>query len=447
MSKAKKYFIYTFISAGLLLVLPAFISKASPVPRVLNDDAGWCWFQDERAIFHDNKLIAGSVAGGVHDRSRRGNIEVSAMDVETGHVDLFVLHPRLERDDHDAPALLALPDGRILAVYSRHGMDRKARYRITTRPGDITEWTPERSYKIKLSRHGVTYSNLYRLESSGGIIYNFYRGEHYNPNALVSDNNGESWQYGGRLVEGPGRPYVRYASNNRDTIHFVCTEAHPLNFDNSLYHGYIKAGNVYDSYANQIGRFGAGPVTHDRLTRFFQGDKDNVAWPSDVDLDGEGRLYVVYSVQKDGAGRAITKAGFDHRYGYAWFDGEGWHDHELAYAGSRLYPGQDDYTGLICLHPQALNTVYFSADVDPITGTPLISKADGQRHYEIFKGVTDDGGKSWTIDAVTHNSTEDQIRPHVPLGGPPGSALIWLRGHMTSYKNYDLEMVVLMPAP
>ncbi|HNV15774.1 MAG TPA: hypothetical protein PKL63_14025 [Dermatophilaceae bacterium] len=31
---------------------------------MLNDDGAWSWFEDERAIIHNGKLIAGSVAAG-----------------------------------------------------------------------------------------------------------------------------------------------------------------------------------------------------------------------------------------------------------------------------------------------------------------------------------------------------------------------------------------------
>ena len=155
---------------------------------------------------------------------------------------------------------------------------------------------------------------------------------------------------------------------------------------------------------------------------------------------------MVYSVQVDGAGKPKGTGGMDHRYRYAWFDGA-WHDHEVAFAGTRIYAGEDDYTGLICLNPQALNTVYFSSNADPKTGAALVSSVDGQRHYEIFKGVTEDGGATWKIKAVTKDSTRDNIRPNVPIGDPPGGALLWLRGKMTTYSNYDLEAVAQVPAP
>jgi len=436
--------------AGMVCLALLFLSSitiASDKPIVINDDAGWCWFQDERAIFHGNTLIAGSVASGFLDPARKGNIEVVSLDLSSGKRGRFVLHRKLELDDHNAPALLLLPDERILAIYSKHGTDRKIRCRTTTHPGNIESWTPEQFYKIRTWSRGVTYSNVYRLKAEAGRIYNFHRGRYFDPNLVISEDDGNSWEYVGRLIQGPGRPYVRYASNNVDSVHFVATDQHPSNFDNSLFHGYVKDGAVFDSYGNQQAELSQAAVTHDQLTKIFQSDPDNVAWISDVDLDEQGRVYAVYSVQKDGAGKPVGTGGLDHRYRYAMFDGESWHDHEIGYAGSRLYPGQDDYTGLVCLDPQSLDTVYFSADVSPKTGEPLISSVDGERHYEIFKGVTPDNGRSWEITPVTQNSEKDNIRPHVPMGGPPGSALIWLRGKMKTYTNYELEMVVLHPAP
>jgi hypothetical protein len=40
---------------------------ARPRPVVLNDDGGWCWFQDERALVVGDRLVFGSVAAGRRD--------------------------------------------------------------------------------------------------------------------------------------------------------------------------------------------------------------------------------------------------------------------------------------------------------------------------------------------------------------------------------------------
>src|SRR3989442_82744 len=91
----------------------------------LNDNGAWSWFMDPRVIVNDGKLIIGSVrAVGSNQANvsdpRSGNVEISVYDIERGTTNTVVLHPHLEQDDHDAPAIFVRPDGRYLAVYSKH---------------------------------------------------------------------------------------------------------------------------------------------------------------------------------------------------------------------------------------------------------------------------------------------------------------------------------------
>lgn len=407
-------------------------------PIRFNDNGGWCWFQDERAILAGNVLLIGSVAddAGTDGEERGGNVEVSVYDLAgrklLGRV---ILHEHLQGDDHATPALLALPDGRILAVYARHGSDRFVRIRRTLRPGDYLHWGEEQLVEREA---GVTYSNLFLLadENGGeGRIYDFYRGENWNPNVIISDDDGEHWRYGGHVIRFAGRPYVKYASNNRDIIHFVTTEHHPRDYANSIYHGYLQGGVFHDSSGKRIQALTDGPIRPDQATRIFSGSEREVAWTVDLHLDEDGHPYAAFSVQRnDDSG--------DLRYRYARWDGSKWNDFPMAYAGSALYGAERDYSGLVALLPGDPDMVFISADVEPAGGAPLISAADGKRHYEIFKGTTEDGGRTWHWTAVTHNSTEDQIRPIVPI--PVGSGktvLLWLSGTYSSYTQYDLDVV------
>jgi hypothetical protein len=189
----------TFYIVFITLFTGILTNLVSAVPVItFNDNGVWCWFQDERAIVHDGKLIIGSVAdsSGTGGSTRDGDIEVVTYDLVSGGIpDKFTLHDALQGDDHAAPAFLARPDGRILAVYSKHGNDHYVRYRITTNPNDTSAWNDELTHTRSA---GVTYSNVYRLSTEGtsGRIYDFYRGENYNPNFITSDDNGENWTYG-----------------------------------------------------------------------------------------------------------------------------------------------------------------------------------------------------------------------------------------------------------
>ncbi len=431
----------------------ALLAAGEPADEIIdfNVKGGWCWFQDERAIVDGDKLIFGSVA------SPSGEVNVTTYDISTGQSVTVPLHERFQSDDHDAPVFLKLPDGRYLAAYASHGGHGGVegtdlmRWRISTHPGDATQWGPEQTLPVGAS---VSYANLYRLSAEDGRIYNFHRGVGFDPNYLVSDDDGRTFRYGGRLFDWPatpgqggsGRPYPRYASNGVDTIHLIITEDHPRNFDNSIYHGFICRGQVHGSSGQVIAPLSTtdqSPLKPTDLTLVFQGDPDAVAWTTDIRLDSQGRPYIAFSVQKgDARHKDDTRAGGeDLRYYYGRFDGAQWHVHEMAHAGTRLYAPEVDYTGLVALHPADPDAVYISTNAHPATGQPLTSPADGERHWEIFKGVTADGGRSWQWQALTQDSTCDNIRPIVrPLEG--GRTLIlWLRGDYSTYTHYDLDVV------
>jgi hypothetical protein len=422
----------------LILISGIFGGAALAGPMIVfNDNGAWCWYQDERVIIHDGKLIIGSVAdsSGTGGSARSGNIEVVTYDIDAGGPAVrTVLNANLEDDDHNTAAFLPLPDNRLLAMYSRHSSDRIIRYRITTNPHDTTSWQPE----VQMTRNAnVTYSNVYRLsaENNGnGRIYNFYRGENFNPNFIVSNDNGQTWSSNTWLIRKDGhRPYPRYTSNNVDRIHFITTEAHPRDYSNSLYYGCLYNGRIYTADGTLLHDLSTGPVAPESLTKLYQGGVNNVAWTTGIRLDSNGYPYIAFSVQMD-------QNMNDLRYGYARWDGSVWHVNEMAYAGSALYGAEADYSGLVALDPHNPNVVYISADVHPLTGQPLISTADNKRHYELFRGTTSDLGATWQWEWITKNSTVDNLRPIVPQWDGR-TVLLWLRGTYWTYTNYDLDVV------
>jgi hypothetical protein len=409
----------------------------------LNDNGAWSWFMDERAIVFDETLVVGSVRSvGPFAASENdpigGNVEISTYGLSSGKVCKTVLHPHFEQDDHDGPALLVLPDRRILALYSKHGQERKIYIRFSE-PGDPLSWGPLRVFEppgktgAPFKADNVTYNNLFRLAS--GRILSFYRGINLDPNLMFSDDDGQTWHYGGHLFLGKGgySPYLRYAFDGKETIHFVATEDHPRNFDNSVYHGFLRDGRVHFSDGKILGPASksteASMATWD-LTRVFAGDPDNVAWVDDLKLDRDGHPHVLFSVKKDGRG-THGKGGMDIRFHHGRWDGRGWQTREIAHAGTRLYQGENDYTGLAAFDRNNLDVVYISTDADPATGRPLVSTSDQGRHRELYRGSTADGGATWRWEPITANSHTDNLRPIVPAWYDPRTILVWMRG---SYK-------------
>ncbi len=411
-------------------------------PRVLCEDAGWCWFQDERAVALDERrIVFGSVANGRGVPERQGDVQATEWDTVTGQCVTVELQDRLERDDHDAPAFLVQPDGRLLAAWCGHGKDRVLRTRISAAPGDATAWSPMVESDMALgSGHGITYANLHRLD---GALVCLSRAEGWNPTVFVAeDDQGTSWRNAGRLLAGPGRPYANYTSR-AGRLHFVVTEQHPRDFDNGLYHAQTDAtGDICATTGEALGAWGT--LAPQQCTAIFRGAPDAVAWPCDLELDARGQPVAVFSVQVDGRGEPRGAGGLDHRFWYARFDGERWQAHEMAFAGTRLYAGEDDYTGLCCLCPQDPSVVFVSTDADPQTGAPLVSAEDGRRHRELFMGKTRDGGQTFAWTAITRDSPADNLRPIAPRWHPGRCALLWLRGEYRSYTDYDTEAVGLV---
>lgn len=423
----------TFCGISLAETPPSHVNYVDGRLITFNSDGGWCWYQDERTIVNNGQILIGSVA------SPSGDVNLTVYGVGSRQCTVVTLHKGLQSDDHDTPALTVLPDGRYLAVYSKHGNDRIMRWRISEHPGEAMVWNEEQTVDVGAR---VTYSNVFRVQAESDRLYNFHRGLGWDPNFMISDDGGSTWRYGGHLLANASdpnsrmRPYLKYASGHGGTIHFLTTEAHPQQFEGtSIYHGYFKQGKIFNSDGTLAANMVEGPGEPTALTKVYAGDIENEAWTSDLHVDSEGNPFIAYSVHKSNN---------DHRYRFARWNGKRWYDHEIAYGGSRLYPGEDHYTGNMALDPNDSNTVYISSDSDPVTGGPLVSEGDGKRHYEIFCGSTRDSGETWIWNAVTRNSTMDNIRPVVPIWDSTNTALLWLRGSYLRYTDYRLAVVGLI---
>ena len=241
---------------------------------VINDNGAWCWFQDERALVDQETqtLVVGSIAAaeGQGGEGRAGNVELTIVDLVSHSAQVVVLHEALEADDHDVPALWRRSDGRWLAAYTKHKTDDLLRWRVSE-PNDPTTWGVERTFDWApyTGGRGVTYANLHELD---GKLYCFTRAVNDDPCALVSDDEGDSWAYAGKIFTRPKLGYVngytRYAAT-ADRIDLVTTDHHPRDYDNSIYHGYFAEGALHRSDGSRV---------HDHL---FDAEADA---PSQVEL-------------------------------------------------------------------------------------------------------------------------------------------------------------------
>lgn len=412
-------------------------------PWVVNRNGAWCWYQDERALIDPDRglLVVGSVAApeGEDGQARAGNVELTVTDLSSARSRVVVLHENLEADDHNAPALWRRRDGRWLAVYAKHKTDNLTRWRISE-PHDPTSWGPEQVFDWTdlTGGRGVTYANLREMD---GRLYCFVRAINDDSCALVSDDEGDTWSFAGKLFDRPKVGYVngycRYDGSDR--IDVLTTDHHPRDFNNSIYHGYLAGGALHDSGGVVVDPHtlsGQAPDQAELTTVFaadsvWDGELMTRAWTTDIRRVG-GTVAATFTVR---ANDEPENTRFDdHRFFYARSDDGGpWQVHQVAKAGRALFAGEEDYTGLIAIDPYDADSVYAATHIDPRDGTELA-------HHEIFHGRTGNAGATWTWTPVTANSGVDNLRPIVVPGDPSRVTLLWFRGTMSSSQHYDCEI-------
>ncbi|MDP4880218.1 MAG: hypothetical protein NWR36_10070, partial [Opitutales bacterium] len=133
-------------------------------------------------------------------------------------------------------------------------------------------------------------------------------------------------------------------------------------------------------------------------------------------------------------------------YYYARWDGSAWQKKFIAQAGRPLYPRERDYGGGMCIDPEDPRVVYISSNaaspfaLSDIDNVPL--NADSR--YELYRGVTLDSGQTFTWEAITENSAQDNMRPIVPEKHGYDRALVWFYGTYNTYQNYDTQVLTLL---
>jgi hypothetical protein len=416
----------------------------------------WTWFNDERAIFHQGSFFCGYVKS----NGQYGVTRYNPADGSTTHMILSTTVSQ-QIDDHNNPSLTVLPDGRLLAVYSKHSAQSQLYHRtsLVDDPASDSDWGGE---VTQATPAATSYANTYRLSAEGDRIYNFHRCINYNPTLTRSSNLGATWDTPIQLIQtgtGSVRPYPRYCSNHSDRIDVLYTDGHPRNQNNSIYHLFYQGGNLWRSDGTLIDTLANAPIDHDAGERGSvvypysdsawgagQGPDDWIpsgrAWTWDIHYGTDGNPVCAFQVQ---VGTDATWSTSRIYYYYARWTGTGWQRRFIAQGGRGLYAAESDYGGGMAIDPVHPNVVYISTNaaspfaLADIQNVPLSA---GSR-YEIWRGVTLDGGLTFTWEPVTQNSDANNIRPIVPENHGYDRAVVWNRGTYNTYTSFSTKVVAL----
>jgi hypothetical protein len=429
--------------------LPANALRMAP-------DGVWTWFNDERAIFHQGSLFIGYVKG-------NGQYGVTRYDPATHEVFHMIISTGVsqQQDDHNNPSITVLPDGKLLLLYAKHlgGPQFYQRTSLVPLPSSAADWGPEIVRPLSANN---TYNNTYLLSGEGNRIYNFHRNLNFNPTITISNDLGATWESPIPFIAvgtNNTRPYPRYCSNKTDRIDMIYTDGHPRDVDNSIYHMFYRAGAFHKTDGALVGTMANLPLDHQGGQRgSVIYPYSNAAWSSgqgpdnwipgargwtwDVHYGADGHPVCVFQVQ---TGTDSTWATSRIYYYYARWTGTEWRRKFIAQGGRGIYAAESDYGGGMTIDPDHPNVIYISSNaanpfnLGDIANVPLRPNA----RFELYRGVTTDGGQTFTWEQLTVDSAKDNLRPIVPENHGYDRALLWFYGTYTTYTNYNTEVLGL----
>ncbi|MDR2915911.1 MAG: BNR repeat-containing protein [Tannerella sp.] len=403
---------------------------------VVAEDASWCWFSDPRAIYRKSKKEA-VYFGYINSK---GDVMIKSYDLKTKEADEFTLHRELQRDDHNVPSLLFLPDGKLLAFYGHH--NRNIFMRKSKAAENIREWEDEIILLKEDNKNRYCYVNPVMLSEENNRIYLFGRNIVKNTKGtytdtrtycIYSDDLGKTWSEELNILDNLGmnsRQYIKFASDNKSRIDFLFTNGHPGQENNiSVYHMYYKEGGFYQTNGNHITSPEKGiPIKINEVNKVYDTDHTPIrAWIWDITLDKKNRPVITYTRYP-----SYT----NHQYYYAKWNGEKWNEFKIADAGKYITiikPGkklsEHYYSGGIVLDPNNPDVVFLSREING--------------RFEIEKRTIKEDGNQ-VIKTITNNSTSDNVRPYVVSGKNHGLPIVmWMTGYYYHYTDYDTKLKLL----
>lgn len=405
------------LSAAILSLALASPATAAAPTATLSSDGAWSYFTDPRAINHHGKHRR-TYVGWIDSR---GQIVVSSYDHRRDVRTRTVVRTGERVDDHNNPALIVRPDGRLLVFYSTKAR-RNLVYRLSRRPEDIRSWRREYRVPTNLAgRRGYTYPSPVWLKRERRPLFLFWRGGSFEP-VFSTSRDGTSWSRAQKLVEGNGhRPYLVFEPNGRDRVHVAFSEGNPNELATSIYYMAYRAGRLEGAGGNTIAPLAAAPIQPSEADVIYQGGGSRPpAWAYDVGMGDDGRPVVTY---------ATFPSPEDHRYHYARWTGTRWLSYEMTASGPTIEKakGDDYYAGGMVLDSRDSSVVYLSRQVAGV--------------YQVERWRTTDGGATWTSRPVT-SGNDGSYRPVSARGPSFGDHhdLFWMTGRYAGWLDFGTSI-------
>lgn len=376
----------------------------------LSGNGAWTWYSDPRVLETSGATYFAYV-------TRGGSVMLTSVEKPDGRMRTTVLRKFQLRDDHNVPALVETPDGRVVAFWGGHGQ-APVQYRVTGPGGDITKMSALRRLKGSgMENSATTYVQAFRMR---GVTnqYHVLTRRYWDQNwVLTTSKDLVNWTKPIQLFKNSGQeartwPYLEAASSGWRRIHLAVTDAHPAQEpNNSLYHF------TYDADTTKLRRTDGQWVTKPAFprsgTRIYDGRSvDGRVRVYDFALRSDGNPAVAFTTQD----RDPTSPGYTYKWATSWG----------GTFTTRTVARQEEYPEGISLDHADGNTAY------------VVTRAGQDTQLSELR--TSNGGYSWRSRAIALQKGV-QRTPTAPAGVDGPYSVMWLTGTYTSYTDYATTIV------
>lgn len=364
------------------------MSDNLPSPQRLIEDMAWCWWTRPRACRIGSTVHFAAIDHG-------GGMVVATYDLGDGAVRRVRL-AEFEDDDHNNPALVAVPGRPLVCFYSRHDAPEGLRYRISTAPLSLEEWHPEQVLDFGGS---TTYAQVHQV---GEELHLFTRVDETRWSWRLSSDWARSWDAPRDLLAFDTDQQVYMATSllaDGQTMR-VAVSGHPKEYERKPLHDVwacmvdLATGSVtLPASGREIGnlRTGAGmPLDYPALELVHRTPADRTANLFDVSSGPVFEIAYVSKIKDDGSTR-------DARYHVAALRPTGWQVDDIVPAGRKFgYIDAGLYVGGMAFPEHAASGQVY-----------LTRESEGSWHFELWR--RNEG--RWTAEALAAPGPTRMARP------------------------------------
>lgn len=433
-----------------VVVMNDFLAPKSFSKPTAGAADAWSWFHEPRALAANGKTWFGTT-GSDNNSVLTGRASFYEIDEATGNVlrkDMGTSTVAATwADDHDYPAPVLRPDGRLIVFYVPHRIATAIKYRISVSPYTMADgWSQE--YSLGNEAAQATYPSPVILTGESNKLYLFYRnGSSSGPLSYVTSADiatvspatvdggalgaTPTWAAERQLASSTGTQgiYHKVTSNNVDRIDFLCTDAvgPQASTKTDVRHFYYQGGQFKTSAGVNLGD-GTTPLGFTNFTAVAtSGAPDNFGdmWCCHIQRRTSGIIEAVFW-------RFISTS--DHRCYYARWNGSAWSKVEVDAGEGMGVP--DTRSGQITDGQGAVEGYYSPGAFFDTKEEGVLYISVGNANYsQVYRYITNNGGTTWTRQRVSSLDNEN-VRPVVPLNRSDKYAVLWMSG---AYHYYDFD--------